>query len=620
MIGMRYLVLLAFFILPFTAVAQNPKFNLAEREMAIRKIIASNPDSARVLIKQVLNYKGKLHDTIYANANIFYGYTYLLKNNPDSSIYYYNRALTYSDDYPAHYARALRNKAAAYRKKSDYAQSLKLLDIAEEKYKALNDPKGLATVYGEVASNYNLMLKSQEAIPYLLKAIALLEKQNDTFSILPIKQSLANTYMNIGNFEFAIELYKEVLNGFKANNLMKNYYLTLVNYGDCYIYLQKNAPAKKAILEAIAGLEKFNDTELIALAYSKLGRMEEAEKNHIQAAAYYKKAYKLAAANNNSTRVVIIASGYLTTLNNQKRYTEALAIIDSVEKHPSLEKTNLQDKMAYEQIKTVIYQNSHKDDMVLATLKKTIKIYDTLNKADQKEAIIKMQGEYQNKYQDKKTNKLKKINTALKEKVADTRKRRILQIGSLVAILLLIIGLYVYKSRRHKQKIVLAQTDTRLLMQQYESKKEINKKLKSGIKEKQGELVSNVFVMNNVQENINKMIDLYNNNSRTSQAPDVESIKKNLEELISDNDYWTLFRKSFSYSYADFEEKLSLKFPQLSKKELFFCSLLKLNLPYKDLAVILQVSPESVRKKKYRIKKKMEIESEHDLEHLINSL
>ncbi|MGQ2985019.1 hypothetical protein [Flavobacterium sp.] len=80
--------------------------------------------------------------------------------------------------------------ATPYRKKAYYEESLRILSVAEEKYIAINDNIGLATVYGEMASNYNMMLKGSEAIPYLIKAIAILEKQKNPARWSPLSKAL----------------------------------------------------------------------------------------------------------------------------------------------------------------------------------------------------------------------------------------------------------------------------------------------------------------------------------------------------------------------------------------------------------------------------------------------
>ena len=120
------LLLFLFFSLAYS---QTSGFDVQEKERIIKKLVASNPDSARVYINQILHYKGKLPDTVYANANLFYGYTHLLKNKPDSALYYYNKAITYTGNSVAHHARALRNKAAAYRKKAVFDNSMDVLKV-----------------------------------------------------------------------------------------------------------------------------------------------------------------------------------------------------------------------------------------------------------------------------------------------------------------------------------------------------------------------------------------------------------------------------------------------------------------------------------------------------------
>lgn len=227
--------------------------DIQEKDRRIKRTMHSEPDSARIYIRQILDYKAKLPDTVYSNTYNSYGYYHLLKNNTDSALYFYNKALPYIDvqKYPKMYGRILRNKAGVYKKRGLYNDALKLLEKAESYYKDAGDDKGIAVIYGEMASNYNVMLRSDEGISYLLKAISILEKTNDKVYILTVKMSLANTYLNMGNLDFAADLYKEVLKGYKEQNIVKNYSIALLNYGDCLIRMKKYPEAQKALNDAL---------------------------------------------------------------------------------------------------------------------------------------------------------------------------------------------------------------------------------------------------------------------------------------------------------------------------------------------------------------------------------
>ncbi|RZK65992.1 MAG: tetratricopeptide repeat protein [Pedobacter sp.] len=592
--------------------AQNPKLNFAEKERTLKKIVASNPDSARVIIKQILSFKGE-HDTVYASTYIFYGYYHNLKANLDSALYYYNKAQTYTDNYPNFYARVLRNKAAVYRKKSDYTQSLALLEIAENKYKATGDETGLAMVYGEIASNYNQMVKSEKSIPYLLKAIAILEKKKDKVNLPPLKQNLANTYMTVRNFAFAIDLYKEALAGFKAINSTKNYYLTLINYGDCHIYLKKNAEAKKILLEAIRGLEKYNDSELVGVALSKLGRLENDEGDRTQALSYYKSAYEKMRSTN-SSKLLRTASEYMTVLRLDGKLATAMTVAEEIDRNPIREKSNLEDKLVYESEKTKLYQSKNDEEKVAVGLKNTVALLDTLSKNNDKAEVMHIQAQYQNAYQQKQSHMLKQKNEALVEKTEVERNKKVLPAVAATSVFLVIAVMYRRKKKNHRLKVRIAKADKMMLQRKYEKEKQINQELKSDIKSKQSELMSNAMTLASVQDSINLIIKMYGDNLQTE---DIDAIKADLRELITDKDYWTLFKKRFDEVYADFQENLLKLYPQLTKNDLFFCSILSLNLSSKETAKLLQVSPESIVKKKYRIKKRMEIESEKDFETIL---
>ncbi len=382
--------------------AQLPGIDILKKESQIKRTMTSQPDSARYYIKQILDYKGKLHDTVYSNAYMAYGYCFHLKNSTDSALYYYNRSATFLNEvkYPRLYARLLRNRASTYKKRGNYDEALKNLSIAEKLHRSANDEIGVALVYGDIASNYNILLRSEEAIQYMLKAIEILERKKDTYYILPIKLSLANAYLNSGNLDFAADLYKEILQAYKERNIIKNYAITMLNYGDCLNRMGKINEAKKAFNESIAGLAKFNDQELIGIVYSKLAKMELEQKNIVKAEDLYSIAFKKVIPNN-SLRAVAIGAEYMDVLNQQQKYSEASKIIPLIEKPVLLEKANLSEKAFFEAQKAITYQNINKSDKAISAIETSLKFKDTLKKSDNPIAALALQHDYQTKYQEK---------------------------------------------------------------------------------------------------------------------------------------------------------------------------------------------------------------------------
>ncbi len=597
------------------AYAQTPGIDIPEMEKYIRRTMTSEPDSARIFIRQILNHKGKLHDTVYGNAYIAYAYYHHLKNNTDSSLYYYRRARPFINEYkfPKNYARLLRNRAGTHKRRGESEEALKILSQVEKIYQSLKDDTGLAIVYGEIASNYNLLLRNKEAINYLLKALDLLELQNEKKYIVSVKVSLANSYMNAGNFKFAEDLYLEALKAYKEQNVIKNYSVTLVNYGDCLIFQKKYPEARKALNDALPGLIKFNDQELIGVVYSKMGTIELEQGNTKGAESYYYLGLQKVLASN-SLKTITIATEYMTILKKMGKIKEAMEIIRLVEKPVLMQKTNVSDKMDFEKVKSEIYEKINNTDKALLSLEARLKLQDTLNRTVNNEAALKLQQEYQNKYQEKKKKSLKSTNTSLKEELYHSRLATLIPLFGVCLLLIAATTIYILKTKKHTEKLKLARTKKEQLLDAYQETKKLNITHLQNIESKKQELVSGMVSLASLDGNISRLIALCRENP---EDLDIECIKGQLISLTSDNDYWKLFKLRFNDTYKNFQCNLSARFPALTKNDLFFCALLKLNLPYKDMATLMQVSPESIVKKKYRVKKKMEIETEQELDSIL---
>jgi len=608
---------LALFLLLATGISHAQKSGTERKLADIEKLLFVQPDSALVLIRQVISIKQQ-HDTIYAMANTYRGYYYLIKNNLDSSIYYYDRAVAYSANSPICRARALRLMAAPYRKKTNYSKSLQLLERSEREYVALNDQKGLATVYGEIAANYNAMLRPQEAIPYLTKAISLFEKANNTKDQLPVKQSLANTYLNIGNYSFAYDMYKEVLNGFKTSGMRKNYYLTLINYSECLINLKKTDEAKKSLLEAINGLEQFGDKELIGSAYSTLSRLETQTRNFVQGELYLEKSFSLLSSVN-SPRTVPIASMYINYLTYLKKNIEAEKIITIVDNSTFKTKANLSDLAAYEKAKIDFYTQAQKYGPALVSVKKAVALLDTLTKTQDTKAVIAMQAQIQREYQSKKSDTLQSVNAELKDLATQSEHKNWIWIYLPLSILAMLAAWYLYKKKSHSETISENQSEINRLAKEQESARILNEKLNADIAEKDETLHAIAVKTDNIEKFFDKVSGGTADTKLPSAKSDEDTVRQELQSLVGDDNYGERFKETFIKANTDFIKSLGAAYPELSESDLYFCALLNLKLSYKDLSNILKVVPEAVRKRKYRIRKKMAINDDKELMLLFSS-
>ncbi len=99
---------------------------------------------------------------------------------------------------------------------------------------------------------------------------------------------------------------------------------------------------------------------------------------------------------------------------------------------------------------------------------------------------------------------------------------------------------------------------------------------------------------------------------------DPQVIYNSLIELVKKNDPAFLF--TFEQEYTNFSKHLLEINPSLSKSEIEFCALLKLNLSTKEIAQYKFLEPRTVQNKKHRIRKRLNVPTETDIYNWFGSI
>ena len=89
---------------------------------------------------------------------------------------------------------------------------------------------------------------------------------------------------------------------------------------------------------------------------------------------------------------------------------------------------------------------------------------------------------------------------------------------------------------------------------------------------------------------------------------------------LQDDNNWDNFARYFEEVHKDFNSNVKSKYPEVTSNELRLMALLKMNLSSKEIANILNISPEGIKKARYRLRKKLDITTEDSLQDLVLSL
>lgn len=99
-------------------------------------------------------------------------------------------------------------------------------------------------------------------------------------------------------------------------------------------------------------------------------------------------------------------------------------------------------------------------------------------------------------------------------------------------------------------------------------------------------------------------------------------IQRVINELLknSSKKTWDEFEMHFKEVHVDFYKTLNERFPDLTVNEKRLCAFLKLNLTTKEIAAITHQSVKSINMARFRLRKKLEMETEEDLVGFIASM
>lgn len=100
----------------------------------------------------------------------------------------------------------------------------------------------------------------------------------------------------------------------------------------------------------------------------------------------------------------------------------------------------------------------------------------------------------------------------------------------------------------------------------------------------------------------------------------IKSLVKMIEHNFVQDKDWVDFRQIFEQVHEDFFGKLQNHSNDLSPSETRLAALIRLNLPTKDIAIVLGISLDSLRIARYRLRKKLDLDKGQSLTGFIHSL
>lgn len=117
-------------------------------------------------------------------------------------------------------------------------------------------------------------------------------------------------------------------------------------------------------------------------------------------------------------------------------------------------------------------------------------------------------------------------------------------------------------------------------------------------------------VLLHVRQELDNVLGQTRENITKSNVKKIISLLSDDQRLEED---WESFALHFDQVHTDFLRRMKEKFPQLSSKDLKLCAYLRMNLTTKDIAPLFNISVRGVEISRYRLRKKMNIRPDVNL-------
>lgn len=527
-----------------------------------------------------------------------------IMDNNDSALFHLERALhffTLADSEPDQ-ALAYSAMAMHYSDLANFPKALELTDSVINIFNRRNDHYREAVMHGLKADIFaekgNYLMASYEA----RKSYQVLDTLDKPIRRAEILRSLAYIENKLGNFETALEYclktvpiyiqYADSLALVRVYNEIGMNHYAIGNFGEAERYLDESY--------IIAKKYKLPQVEASSLQYSGMIRA---------ATGLNREALQLL----NTALSIQEELGYPQDAGRIRdeigmihmrtgRYDEALeqfnrtiGIFDSIGARADL-KTVLKHR-------SELYQLQQKYAPALSDFQRFHSLHDSLFNVEKSRQIEDMRAIYQAEKREQQIRQQADEIMILRSQARIARLRIILLIAfSLLAVsIMAAIGVY-YSQRAKRSKIEREKILVDLEFKEKEltakalhlaSKNELLEGLKNQVKELRSEQTGTTT--------INSVIAAINSNLR-------------------DDNNWENFRLHFESVHKDFNAKLKEEYPDLTGNELRLLALLKMNLSSKEIASILNISGDGIKKARYRLKKKLQLESDESIQDVIMTM
>lgn len=447
---------------------------------------------------------------------------------------------------------------------------------------------------------------------------------------------LGSTYRDMKDAPRALKAYQQALDTGEGSDNYTLLGMTCGQMATLYLYQNLYEEALEAQKMALVYYKQHYDIKRISLAYRNIAHIYNALKQRDMAKHYYKEAYHLA-LNCGDEKVTHLIMGEMGCLfyrigqkdtakmmllqaNSKRMFSNVILHLGLVYRdegkldsaryyfHEAIKIGNIYKHSSALRFLSELEADKKNYHQAYNYLKKTHELYDSIDHTTLTEATKRVQSLYNYQHTESRNRELA---------VKNANYRQLLFLSVLLVVIVLFIALYIiYRIREKRQKAIERERQLRFIKEEQYIRslsyiEENNQKLAMLTQKLQETEINNDILNKQLLLSQKAALEQANRQNiatrsrrelleATFHQSDVYIRFHKPDVKISDED-WKELQEAIDATYPFFTIKLYNLYPRLSQQELRICYLIRISLPNKDIATLLNRTPSAITKARVRL-------------------
>lgn len=468
-------------------------------------------------------------------------------------------------------------------------------------------------LYLGICSYGSSLEKGLQFVTQSLSEYKTLEKKNPEKAFIgryKCIQLISTIYIRQKKYDEAMELSQEVVNELEGkNDASGTLGLAYNSLGALHELKDDKDTAEKYYNLALEEFQKGDNVAYLPTSYCKMGEIAKSKNDKANSWFNFKKALSLAETTENKQAQVnaMIALGnwyvdFESDLLQAEIYFNKARIIA----------VTLSDKtFEIKSIEALIELKKKQEDFkqVSDLQRQVITIKDNFYSFEREQIVKSLEIQFE---VSEKNRKLELVSA--EKEVSKLTNYFLITLLAVLLIAFAILYFFLKRINKRDKELLKAKEELVILMEEQEKFKE--QQFQNDIEFKESQLSAITIQMLEKNELLDEIKTILNKKEPTSES----EIKKLVSKYTIHDNNWKDFDNYFESVNKNFYTRLKQKYPDISSNDLKICALIKLNLSIKEMASILNISPDSVKTARHRLRKKLQLNTEENLTDFILSV